>query len=111
MKVCEKKIVNAILTGRRYADKNNMVDIDTFRNTYRVYLFGHCIATGKVGEYPSAYSFCGWNSVTTRARLRALGCDLVKDYRKGTDYVFGVEVTDYYMPFDNKGKPLNIRYL
>ena len=110
MRKCERNIINAIKNGECYHDKINAVEILHGKNgdRYLVKLFGNTIATGRVGEMPERFDFCGWNSSTTRSRLRALGCDLYRE-SKGVYSVSGKKV-DYDRPFTCKGNPCKSMY-
>ena len=105
MRKCERNIINAIINGKPYFDHDNAVSILRGKSgdTYTVRLFDNLIATGRVGEMPEKFCFCGWNTSTTRSRLRALGCDLYRE-SKGVYSVSGKKV-DFYRPFTCKGNP------
>lgn len=110
MRTCERNIIDAITNGHNYHDKINAVEILHGKNGdwYLVKLFGNTIASGHVGDMPECFCFCGWNTSTTRSRLRALGCDLYRE-SKGVYSVSGKKV-DYYRPFTCKGNPCKNMY-
>lgn len=72
MRVIEEKMLHAVKTGRNYRSKNTVVSVDT--DGIRVYLHGNCIFA--VVDGVRRFSLAGWNTVTTRSRLNALGVDV-----------------------------------
>ena len=102
MRKCEEHIVDAIKNGHNYHDHNNMVH--HYKGKYRVYLFGNLIATGETGEMPIRFSFCGYNTPTTRSRLRALGCMLDR-VGIGKYAISGKTIKNYARAYTCKGNP------
>lgn len=102
MRVIERQMLKAILNGKGFVNGNTAVThLDD--GTYRVRLHDNLIATGRKGELPEVFNFCGWNTTTTRSRLRALGCDLVRE-RDGY-YINGKRVRDFCHPISRDGTP------
>lgn len=80
MRKTEDRMIRAIRTCRQWRGKNTSV-LDTGGLGWGVYLHGHCIAWGPwiEGEVEVfGASLCGWDTVTTRSRLYALGVDVWK---------------------------------
>ena len=73
MRQIEKQMLAAVRNGRSFNGNNTEVETQSNGNTY-VYLFGNCIY--KVVNGKSYFNLCGWNSVTTRSRLNALGVNV-----------------------------------
>lgn len=71
MRKCESIIRAAVLSGESVIVQNTAVCHSG--GTYTVYLHGNAIARGRTGELPDRFTLAGWNTVTTRSRLRALG--------------------------------------
>lgn len=71
MRKCESIIREAALSGRNASIQNTVVSHDG--GEYTVYLHGNAIAHGRTGHLPASFCLAGWNSVTTRSRLNALG--------------------------------------
>ena len=76
MKEIEKKMVAAIRNGKNFNGSNTQVECQSNGNIY-VYLFGNCIY--KVVNGKGYFNLCGWNSVTTRSRLNALGVNVTSN--------------------------------
>lgn len=72
MRKCESTIRSAALSGRS-ANIQNTVVSHSPSGEYTVYLHGNAIAHGRTGHLPASFCLAGWNSVTTRSRLNALG--------------------------------------
>ena len=78
MREIEKKMVAAIRNGKNFNGNNTQVECQSNGNIY-VYLFGNCIY--KIVNGKARFNLCGWNSVTTRSRLNALGVNVTsKDF-------------------------------
>lgn len=78
MKEIEMKMVAAIRNGKNFNGNNTQVECQSNGNIY-VYLFGNCIY--KIVNGKARFNLCGWNSVTTRSRLKALGVNVTsKDF-------------------------------
>lgn len=77
MRKIEKGMISAIRNGEGFTQGNTAVLWNESGNAFYVSLFGNTIArgepTGNFGHRITAINFCGYNSVTTRSRLRALG--------------------------------------
>lgn len=65
--------VRAFYNKRVFNSPNTRVSMDV-RGNPRMFLFGNCIAWIKDGTI--WFSFCGWNTTTTRERLRTIGLDI-----------------------------------
>lgn len=74
MKKIEEKMVEAVDAGISWARSNTKV-VSEFGRRMKVYLFGNCIMKQSYNGV-RYYSCAGWNTVTTRSRLRALGCNV-----------------------------------
>ena len=80
MRKTEERMLRAIRTGHQWRGKNTKV-FDDGGFGWGVYLHGHRIAWGlwRFGEVKVVgASLCGWDTVTTRSRLAALGVDVWK---------------------------------
>lgn len=80
MRKTEERMIRAIRTCRQWRGKNTEV-LDDNGFGWGVYLHGHRIACGPwvEGEVKVVgASLCGWDTVTTRSRLYALGVDVWK---------------------------------
>lgn len=71
MRKIEAEMVQALRARRDWHKDNTRVE--EWRGVWRVLLHGHCIyKCGPNGERP-LFTLAGWNTATTRSRLRALG--------------------------------------
>lgn len=78
MREIEKKMVAAIRNTKNFNGNNTQVECQSNGSIY-VYLFGNCIY--KIVNGKTYFNLCGWNSVTTRSRLNALGVNVTsKDF-------------------------------
>lgn len=80
MRKIEKEMISAIRNGEGFTKGNTAVLWNEGREAFYVCLHGNIIARGyrpmRFGacDYRiTAVNFCGWNTTTTRSRLRALG--------------------------------------
>lgn len=71
MRKCESVVRQAALSGRNASIQNTVVSHNG--GEYTVYLHGNAIAHGRTGHFPASFRLAGWNTVTTRSRLNALG--------------------------------------
>lgn len=78
MKQLEKKMLQAIAERKSACFGNTSVVAD--KNKVAVYLFGNPIFVQKGKK--KYYSDCGWKTVTTSSRLRALGADYSTNQNK-----------------------------
>jgi hypothetical protein len=85
MRKCESIIRQAALSGRNVTVQNT--SISHCAGEYTVYLHGNAIAHGRTGHLPASFRLAGWNSVTTRSRLHALGVGVTS--RDWTPYYNG----------------------
>lgn len=73
MKAIEKAMVAAFNGNKDFhRDNTSVVVVDGLVN---VYLFGNKIARKDIKTGEVKFSNCGWATITTASRLRALGCD------------------------------------
>lgn len=74
MRQIEKDMLKAIANGCNFRRSNT--EVEQTNNTIYVYLFGYLIFVQdkKTGE--KMYNLRGWNTVTTRSRLNALGASI-----------------------------------
>ena len=70
MRRIEEKMVAAFKENRNWKESNT--EVISYNGITSVYLFGNRIARKQNGK--TKFSKCGWDSVTTASRLRALGC-------------------------------------
>lgn len=70
MKRIEEKMVAAFKENRNWHESNT--EVVSHNGITSVFLFGNRIARKEKGK--TKFSKCGWNSITTASRLRALGC-------------------------------------
>lgn len=89
MKEIEKKMVAAVRNGKNFKGNNTEVEAQPNGSTY-VYLFGNCIYKRENGK--SYFTLCGWNSVTTRSRLNALGVNVTS--KNFTPYYNGKPISE-----------------
>ena len=77
MRKIEERMLLSIRSGWPLNMGNTRVSYDA--DGWAVYLHGNRIAwSGFGGSRPSGASLCGWDTPTTRSRLRALGVDVWK---------------------------------
>ena len=90
MRRIEEMMLNAINNDRSFSNSNTTVNVDRSGNVY-VYLFGNCIY--RIVDGVKQFTLAGWNTVTTRSRLNALG---VSVSQKNWDPVYnGVVISSY----------------
>lgn len=88
MKVTEKEMINALESG---INKRVSTNTEVYNGT--VYLHGNAIIKRDPSTGHVYVRLSGWNSVTTRSRLRAVGANVCcKDF---TPYING-KVMDLY---------------
>ena len=72
MRQIEKNMLNAVRNGKSFRSGNTVVTAD---NTgIKVYLHGNCIFA--IYQGVKRFTLAGWNTVTTRSRLNALGVNV-----------------------------------
>lgn len=76
MRKIEKLVVDAIRSGRGFSRGNTSLTFDPEGKKWYLALHGNLIATGEKGHYASHVALVGWNSATTRSRLRAVGASI-----------------------------------
>lgn len=88
MRAIESEMLKAWNNETNFHKSNTAVIVDA--DSVRVYLFGHCIARKSRETGATLFSLCGWNTVTTRSRLNALGCGVYcrnyTPYRNGAEW-------------------------
>ena len=89
MRKIEKEMLQAVRSGRNFRSGNTVVTADT--TGIKVYLHGNCIFA--VYQGVKRFTLAGWNSVTTRSRLNALG---VSVSQKNWDPVYNGAVINSY---------------
>lgn len=92
MRQIEKKMIQAVKAGKNFRSGNTVVNVDG--SGIKVYLHGNCIYA--VYEGVKRFTLAGWNTVTTRSRLNALGVDV---RQKNWSPIFnGIEISscDWY---------------
>ena len=77
MRKIEEKMVQAVNEARNFYESNTQVV--TCGNVIRVYLFGNMIFEKNGNK--KTYYHCGWPTVTTASRLRALGAEI--EFKRG----------------------------
>lgn len=83
-----QKATNAFYRGENFTESNTAVrDFGTYVG---LYLWGNRIASYEKTTKRVWFSLCGYNTNTTRERLRALGIDIRT--RNGTAYYNGAEI-------------------
>ena len=78
MRKIEEKMVNAIMNGKNFRQANTEVKV--FDKHTNVLLHGNLIAQIDTTKNPyiMKVDHCGWDSVTTKSRLNALGCRIIQ---------------------------------
>lgn len=90
MRQIEEMMLNAVNSRRNFASSNTSVHVDSNKNVF-VYLFGNCIY--KIVDGVKYFTLAGWNTVTTRSRINALGVDVCQ--RNYLAYRNGVQIDSY----------------
>jgi hypothetical protein len=90
MRKIENEMVWALRSGRNFHNSNTDVVCENGKKV--VFLHGNDIYKEENGK--RFFSFCGWDTNTTRSRLRALGVDLIS--HNGKRYNGTKEITDFY---------------
>ena len=72
MRKIEKNMVQAVRSGRNFRSGNTVVTVG--ETGVKVYLHGNCIFA--IYQGVKRFTLAGWNSVTTRSRLNALGVNV-----------------------------------
>lgn len=79
MKKIEEQMCRAVREHRNWSKGNTRVTITDNGNGVSVYLYDNCIYS-KVFNHAS-FTLAGWNTATTRSRLKALGINVYqRDY-------------------------------
>lgn len=101
MGTIEKNMLNALRESKSVSLANTYVSVNGEEKA--VYLHNNKIALFTCGKL--YVSLCGWNSVTTRSRLRALGVNITT--KQGVPYIGGESVSSYgvYEVDRNTGNP------
>ena len=103
MKKNEEKMLNAVLHLNDFEESNTRVEVSKVNGKPRVdvYLFGNRIYT-QAGRC-KMFTLAGWDTITTRNRLRALGVNLCR--KNGKNYYNMVEINKYDW-YDFKGRKI-----
>lgn len=91
----EKKMLDSICAGQGFCSGNTAVVWNETKKAFYVSLHGNTIARGEirgVSPFVTAVNLCGWNSQTTRSRLRALGVNITT--KKGVPYIGKNEIPE-----------------
>lgn len=88
--IISQKAANAFYAGRNFKLQNTEVTAHE-NGVTELYLHGNKIAE-RIGDVVR-FTLAGWNTVTTRERLRALGIDVRT--KQGTPYYNGQAINSY----------------
>lgn len=69
MRAIEKRMLQAVSSKRNFRESNTEVTNNGY--VTKVYLHGNCIY--RCDDAKAEFNLCGWNTSTTRSRLKALG--------------------------------------
>lgn len=89
MRVIEMEMLGAIVARKNWRKSNTEVLFDRDGNGFGVYLHHNFIARGVSVNHSFQITYAtlaGWDTVTTRSRLRALGVD-VPQLRRDEGYI------------------------
>lgn len=89
MKTIENKMVQAVNSGKNFRCSNT--EVERTETGCNVYLHGNNIYSVINGT--AFFTLAGWNTVTTKSRLRALGVDVRT--RNYVVYYNGVAINSY----------------
>ena len=89
MRKIEEQMINAVNNCKSLSVSNTLVTVSN--NEVKVYLHGNLIYTKENGV--ERFTLAGWNTNTTRSRLRALGVDVCQ--RKRKPVYKGSEISSY----------------
>lgn len=93
MRKLEQKMVDAVDSAYPAKCGNNTeVYIMSNPSCIVVLLWGNMIYTKDIETNVEEFSLAGWNTPTTRSRLRALGVNIT--YKKGIAYYKGASITN-----------------
>lgn len=82
MRKIEEAMCAAVKERRNWQSGNTRVQVKDGGNWVKVYLWDNLIYTECLEDGAKRFTLAGWNTNTTRSRLRALGVDVCqKDYR------------------------------
>ena len=94
-RIISQKAASAFYAGRAFRLQNTEVRVYD-NGVTELYLHGNKIAQRAPGSVHGVrFTLAGWNTVTTRERLNALGIHVYT--RKGTPYYDGVAISEYGM--------------
>lgn len=96
MRQIERNMVNAVKNGRNFKSGNTRVNVakENGVTVIRVYLHENCICelSRNLSGLDSRYfTLAGWNTVTTRSRLNALGVNVTQ--KNFDPYFDGVRIS------------------
>lgn len=95
MRNIEEDMIHAIRNGKGFTQGNTAVLWNESGAAFYVSLHGNTIARGEPDGYGfriTAVNLCGWNTTTTRSRLRALGVPVTT--KRGVPYIGGNEIEE-----------------
>ena len=95
MRNIEEEMLHAIHHGEGFTKGNTAVIWNESGEAFYVSLHGNTIARGETQGYDfriTAVNLCGWNTVTTRSRLRALGVPVTT--KNGVPYIGKNEIDE-----------------
>jgi len=76
MRQIEKKMLAAFKVNKNFKESNTEVlNLAALNGQIWVRLFGNIIAKKDIKTGLTVYSLAGWDTLTTRSRLSALGCN------------------------------------
>ena len=90
MRKIEEKAKQAFINGVNFNMSNTSVKVVSNMVEYR--LHGNLIALRLKNSLTTECSLCGWNTNTTKSRLRSLGANITQ--KKGRLFVDGLEIDD-----------------
>lgn len=96
MRNLEENMIRAIRDGEGFTQGNTAVLWNESGAAFYVSLHGNTIARGEPNGFDdfriTAVNLCGWNTATTRSRLRALGVPVTS--KNGVPYIGGNEIEE-----------------
>lgn len=96
MHTIEEEMIRAARYGNGFCKGNTCLTWNESGNAFYVALHGNTIARGELDMFGiprlTAVNLCGWNTVTTRSRIRAFGVPLTT--KKGVPYIGKTEIPE-----------------
>ena len=104
MRKITAKIAQAFENDKPCTSGNTAVKYSSSDNCLGIYLHGNRIAWKDKGKV--YFTLCGWNTITTRERLKAAGISVyVRNY---IPYCLGEEISDSSIYLIDNGKLLKV---